>query len=592
MKEKGYLRLRISELEEHEGETECCVSSYVFETLDERYYEDLHNPSDAPINQLIIVEIDNDHIVSWDFFDDGQPRSILNNQVKDIAFVRLKQSGQEVTERDFESAKNRARELENFLHLVNDGRWTHIRVTPYAIEDVSAPGAGFGLFYSFRNIREKMEEQWPGRYDEHNYWHGWGGHRSGLLGEAYVNSSKAWTYTGGVRTVKHEQGHSFGSGHSSTEGNEYGDPTCIMAKARAGFNAPQMIKQKQIPEDEIVEVESGKTYFLLPVECSHIDKRSGETRILQVGKHMLSTRKIKNQSDLGVSNLSYNPNKNTIFIHKASTHQLANPMYEGKILPGESKEVDGVLIKNSKVKEDVIRVETGTNVDSVDFPQPLKMLSGDPITEQHSRLWHTPEYKHQGFDMFFMPEKNQLVGYWFTHHAKGKHNGQSVHHKHNGKEWFMLDGSIDPETNVVTFDVVYHAGRVQKKVGYGSLRIVDGKMLLRSYTENYGRDHFYLVPATTVRETPIGLYESGEYEGYTVSKYKTGDNKDIYVVYYYGHAGQDGLQWYVYMGSDPESLSGYEIEGKYKQTFEGKVLDISPISLTDVEKHDLIYKGS
>lgn len=567
---KGYLREVASTLENND-ETECCTYSYVFMSDNEdTHIEDVENISKAPINRRIKVEFDENKLISWEYLQ--QTLSFINENIKDIALVKVVEEGN-LRPEYYTEVEKEAKDLQHFYTLTNTNKWETVVVTPYVVENT--PRQSVGLYnFRFSEVRDQMEAQHPGKYDEHTYFHGWGGHNGNILGLAFINSDKAWTYASGQRTIRHEQGHNFGCNHSSTENAEYGDPTCIMAKARCGFNLSQLAKMKLIEEEDIVEAEKNSTYYIVPAEVPHTDMKTGEYKGILLKKvgtgypYMLSTRKTSEQSYLG-----YGETENVLHVHKVHPTFSNNPRFETTINPGESKDLHGFTVNNIVGKDGVIKVGID-NPTSSDWPDSLPIVEGDQPEEGQSGVWHNPDFKHQGIDILIDTEREKFVGYWFTYHPQGPHT-LDFPAKHNGKEWLMLDGEL--KDGYVDITIYSLHGRERKTEGVGTMVFDGDTALFRFYTKMFGRDSWNLEKLTPTKSGTTGIWSSGKFEGYSVAQYNGG-----YAVYYYGHGPYNNVVWEAYQGNDIRALPGYSITNSYKRGFPGELEELPPLNLQKV----------
>jgi hypothetical protein len=542
----GHLRLVKETNEEF-----TCSSCYIFEADNGEFIHPVNNESNAPINVHIYASFEDKILVSWDHHPIA---TYIENDRKDVALVHVVNPGN-VTESAWNRVNLGARRLERFIHHANRyKRWTTIRVTPYVIENNI--GHGLGLLFPFNrsDVREQMEEQWPGRYEDHVYWHGLGGHRSGILGHAYVNSNRAWTFTGDWRTIQHEQGHNFGSNHSTAGNDEYGHPHCIMARARAGFCGAQMMGLGLIEEDHISYDDNNSTQFLAPLECNPKDLRVGEKQIVRLGNFVLSTRKTRDQSELGSGS------DGTIYIERGPS--FTYPSYHGQITPGNSRDVSDFTVKNVGNKEGITQVIIGNSPEK-EYPKSLEPMASDVSfdNESISGLWDDPTYKRQGLDITVIPDSNQISGYWYTFHPRGSHGVPPA--RKTSREWFELDGTIINDS-YIHVDIYHYPNREQVKVGEGTITIIDGIMKFRSYTKNFGRESLNLKRFTSHKKE-WGLWKTGTHEGYSVAKYTIqNENRDIWVAYRYGHGGIGDLEWNVLDGKNLTDLTRHTFDGVYK----------------------------
>jgi hypothetical protein len=432
----------------------------------------------------------------------------------------------------------------------------------------------------------------PTVVDRHNYWHGYGGFRSGILGLAHVNGRKAWTYSGGQRTIRHEQGHNFGCPHSKTPYNEYGHPACVMAKARCGFCTSQRMHMNLVRDEFTDRCNDSGVFFLAPVECNDRDIRQGEIKSLWLpgpgrSGYVLSTRKPQEQHPNGPSGIEVGE----IMVERSIVP--GEVVYEGTIKEGKKREVGGMDVHNAGVVDGTVKVVVGSNAEPRQWPTAMSMPAGDMITEAYSGVWHNPNYKHQGIDLFVDSENGQITGSFFTHAPEGKKRefiGSVIDVP--TPRWYVADGWIDSETGIADCTIYSTHARERKVQGRGTIRISAREMLFRFHTKGLGRDSWRMEMATPTRKSPSGIFESGTHEGYTVGTYAVpdeyGDLRDIHVVYEYSY-WNDYLVWRVYSGHDPSALRGLETEGHYKSTYEYPAESVGFIDLENAMSHTRVF---
>jgi hypothetical protein len=588
---RGHLHLLV---QTNDDENQSCSQYYEFECDDGRIIEVTHAQG-VPLEEHIDALFNEDYskIVGYEPVNDGV-LAYRSQQVKSVALVRVVQPHL-LDAQDWEMAKRAAKQLYDFLHHSNNGFWTSIEVIPYVIANEEGQSLGPTTYTFHHDIKERMREQYPDDptvVDRHNYWHGYGGFRSGILGLAHINGRKAWTFSGGQRTIRHEQGHNFGCPHSKTQYNEYGHPGCVMAKARCGFCASQRLHMNLVREELQDKCNDSGEYHLIPVECNDRDVRSGEIKSLWLpgpGRmgYILSTRKPQQQHPNGPSGVE----EGEIMVERAIVP--GEVVYEGTIAEGASRDVGDFSVRNVATKDGAVKVLVGSGSESSHWPETMGMPSGDIINEQHSAVWHDPNYKHQGVDLFFNSQNNQLTGYFFTHDAEGQkreHIGSVVDIP--SPRWYVIDGYVDTDTGLADCTIYSTYGRERKLQGSGTIRVSGNEMLFRFYMKDFGRDSWRLKMATPTRKAPSGIFESGTLEGYTLGTYlvpgEDGELYDNHVVYEYTY-WNDYPVWNVYSGHDESALKGLEPTGYYKCTYEHTPEEIGVIDLSNVMENERIF---
>lgn len=532
-------------------------------------FEGIANDIGAPTNTPINAQIADNKLVRWDW-SDRHTLAMIDQMRKDIALILLREEG-DIRPGDQEMIEGDALALEQFWSLAHDDLWSEVSVTPYVAENttVNRPGLNF----TWESIRDQLEPQHPEKYNNHTYWHGVGG-KNDANGLAYRWSRRAWTFNlyrghrGRRRTQQHENGHNFIGPHSSGPNREYG-PDCIMGQGFCGPNASARISAGIIRDDAVDQLEENGVMFLAPIESSYFDLRSGEKHaaLITTGhpRHLLSTRKNRNQCQLGYGEVGQ------VHVHEFHNGGKQNPIYLGKIMPGESRDVGGLEVRNVGHENGVVKISTGGDAD---WPKAQEPISGDAITESLSGIWHDSRYKHQGFDLTFHDGK--LTGYWYGHHPRGKHMQSDMSH-HSGRRWMILQGH--DSGGYIEFEAWSADGGKLVEQGKGTIRFDGDTALLRWQTGFYGREHYRL---TRVSPPKINQrqYSFGDHSGISACEYdipktdEQGRVKTVRVtfVFYFG-PGQGGQDW-KYMDGSPDSLTVYGMEQQHRDTHEGEVKEL------------------
>jgi hypothetical protein len=558
----GYLRLVMQMSTSGE-----CSGYYAFEADSGAYFEPVQNKAGAPTGTHIVACFEGNVLVKWDWHP---VQSVLDQLNKDIALLRVVNPN-EPYDNALMLVNRAANELEYYLTLINRGvRWTNIRVTPYVI--INVDNQPLGLQFQWHRYRDQMEQQWEGRYEQHIYWHGWGGHRPGILGHAHAPGLRAHTYGGQQRTIRHEQFHNFAALHSWHGNNEYGHFGCIMARGLCGICGSHMYGQYLIPEDKVVHVEKNRTYFLLPVENDPKDIRNDELQALRIGNHTVSTRKLRDELETGISNESHG----TVLIER-DRPTARSPILTHVVRPGQTAQVDGYVIKAAGYKGGVTRITVDQGA-IAPFPEALPPIEADKefSHENISGVWFSPSQHSQGLDLFCNDATGHVWGYWFTFHARGSLGAGPS--KTTGREWFKFDGHVQ-DGGFVEFDIFQYRSRTPKKVGEGTLTLMEGRMKVRFHCLNYARDSLLLQRLTSPK-LEQGVWEVGEREGYSVAQYYNAeDGKHLWAAYYYGHTGIGDLTWQELGGTSLRAMQRHEYDGVYKMTYPARHHDRGVVDL-------------
>lgn len=517
--------------------------------------------SDAPKNILLELEIEGDTIVSWDYTG---PLQKVNLTDKNICLARVVSDERYVTEERKQKLDRIRKDMLHFFRVQCHGRWT-LSCTSYLYADDQS-----------RTLESYSFQQAPIEFDDHNYWWGIGGFRSGLSGHAWLGGTKAWNYTSEGKVIWHEGGHNFGAGHSATPDHEYGSPS-NMAKGTDGFNAHHLYKLKLMHDEEIIEAEDKGTYFLLPIECDPRDRINGEYRAIRLvnghTKFILSTRKSRSQHFTGVRE------EGQIQIHSPKTNAWTSStsVYHGIINEGDVKEVNGFQIKHAGTKDGVVMVEVnGGSTADVQFPQPLKPPKGDALSEP--MIWHDPEHKQQGIWLIPIPDENRVIGFWFTYHPKGEHRDSNLRQT-SGHRWLEIQGEIKDGYTDLKF---YYPDneKSMREVGSGTLTVSDNSGKLRCYTSLFGRINLSLEP-TTQPMKDVQIWETGTSEGYVI-----GDVDSHTVAYHFGYSGRD--QRWLECHGNRTTVERYHHKHRFMETEKGTYNSIGTIDFDNNPK--VIFK--
>jgi len=547
-----------------------CDSRYAFIAFDSDDMDFVDNVAQAPADEIIEARFDGSKLVGYERL---LIRAFVDETIKDIALIRWVSPENYNGEDGFAEVRQAAKEMEDHKRRINEigQTWGRVEVTPYyLVNDGEIKPGPTGFDYN--RIKDKMLAQHPDKFDQHTYWHSWGGAMSGYAGLAYQNWNKAWTAGNAhVGTILHEDGHNGSCPHTSTETQEYSKKACRMGKSNSGFCVPQLVNLKQIPESLIPIAENDKTYFIVPAEVPNSDLRNNEVKGIQLvpdaGYPMvLSARKSTEQSPVGGERT-----RDRLYIQRAKLSGGPNVYDIGHLHEGESQDIAGKTVWYNGVLDGVIQVTIGESNEHP-WPESLPPVPGEAFTTNESRIWHNDNYAHQGIDLFTLPEKGKVIGYWFTHNPLG--DRRIGHIKVPSTEWFIVDGDIDPETNVAYATIYACHGREKRREGAGTLRFDGQRILFRYYTEMVGRDHQQLTPLTPVKSGDFGVWETGEFEGYVVSEYGS-----TTVAYHFGHGLASSLAWTPYMGHNRTQLPGSVTTGRYKQHYAIPAQTVASIDL-------------
>lgn len=523
-------------------------------------YEGILNACNAPVNVPIKAQTADNRLVSYEYAH--KPRAQTTSTLK-MCLLQVVDSPEDDTESLRKTLKRYAREWEH--HMRTQDPEGEYRCTPCIVVDNTQ---GRGLFFAPRQVKDQIPD-----FESFTHWAIRGGHKSGIKGEAYLNSDKLAWYSGDVDTFVHETHHMYkGRGHSNGgDGQDYGDSTCIMGRALTGLNAYHVVGLGL--SDRIVEVSDSDTVYLVPIEVHPNDLRNGEQHVAKVEhngrKFLLSLRKSEDQNFCGLRN----HDADTLFIHAPEGNQWwrVRSLYKGST-EGE-REIEGITFRN--LGGGKIQIIINGPAPESEKPKPLPVVPEDSINESMSGIWHDHRYKQQGFD--FTVHDGKLTGYWYGHHPRGKHMQSDMSH-HSGRRWMILQGH--DSGGYIEFEAWSADNGNLVEEGKGTIRFEGDEALLRWNTEMYGREHYRLTRVSPPKKN-ARHYTFGNHSGISVSDYH-----DFTVVFYFG-PGQGGQDW-KYMEGHPDSLKVYNMEQKHRETHDGEVTELGDAKIVSEEEFEML----
>lgn len=376
---KGYVR----EIQQLGAKNHHCQEQIWFEDLDGGIIQ-LHGVRpNTPRNQLIEAYIEDYVLVHFNTL----VMSVVEQSNKDIGFLYVLEPGQTATNQHRANAERMAGNFQNHLRRCSKGVWT-VNVTPYVIE-------------GYEGARDVIRADWNwlrSHSGNHLYYHGWGGSKSGLKGESYVNFWYSWTYTiGDLHTLMHEQGHAFGLRHANSDFGEYGGEG-IMSYSGQSYNPPQQTVLRTIDEESVYEVEPNSS-----VQVFLIDGDSDPSaRIPGTFKGAILRRNYSSPWMISIFN-------GKLLSNHADGHSFATTVSTPPVFPVELVDSDRGIYRVN------IRWDQGRPP-----PSPQSMPE-EPIPSQthplRSGLFYRQNTTAQGFDLWFSEQSTQ--GFWATSDDRG-----------------------------------------------------------------------------------------------------------------------------------------------------------------------------
>lgn len=475
---------------------------------------------------------------------------MIHETRKDIAVTKVVRDEGAISPEQFARLDHIAAEYVHRYRLWCRGEWEVSATTYMVVSDYPRT-----LLFPFAQVRDQMEAQHPGKYDEHTYWMLVGGGTGQHLGEARTGYNRIGNWAETEHVALHEGGHAFGMGHETGQGNEYGG-IGWMAHAFAAPCAHHESRLGILKEGEFADLTDSAGLHLVPLETLSLNP--GEHRAARIEvidgheayRYWFETRLMQIQSILGVSNL-FSPGD--VFIHRPEVRwHSPESVYLGRVSVGGEMELPGgVTVRNEGFDGVSSRVSIEVNgrpAEFTDLPTVDPAPGGEP-EESHSGLWWNPQYPREGFD--FTIRGNQFIGYWYGYGPDG------------GRKWMILDGRVQGDH--ITFDAISCPNGNQVQEGGGWLSFDGDKAELLIESQMYGREHFTLDRLSPPKSDPL-LASAGNLRGISIATYH--GNR---VGHWYGPEG-----WYLLDGSDalqidsrhhdetevePERVGSVRIEG-------------------------------
>ncbi len=485
------------------------------------HVERIENAANAPTGQIILAEFSGRRLTDWDEAEGYGDGDI------DVGLIHAVSDESDATDSQREIVARHALAFERAYSYAYHRR---VRCEPYVVVDPHQPR---GLTYHPNVVRDQIAH-----FDEHTHWIIRGGHKQGIDGEAYMGTPKAAWYSGPVSVAMHEIGHCLGLGHARGNGYEYGGQVSWMASRNTcGLNAQQAHHQAVLGPHKHITGSGGA--WLVPLDTHASDCQDGEYAAILAeneggGYVWVCTRLTREQSPIG----AHRPLDTVHVVAPVGGLDATTTEYLGFIQPGEERTYRGIRIRNHGggllTRVSINGGEPGEE------PAPRAVEAALPLTEEHNLIWHDARFAFQGVDLHIRGD--QAVGYWYTHEIDG------------GRTFRILDGHI--RGGVWEFDILDTSGRQSRREGHGRMWLTsEGRGRLEYRCDSWGIGHFLMTPAAPRREDG-GAFESGEAEGFSVSKW--GDRMAAYRFHYDG----DRSTWTLYEGGD--ALTIYKPESRFR----------------------------
>lgn len=514
---------------------------------------------------------------------------------------------------EWESVKKAAYKIWAF-YTDKLGHTKDYEVRGYCLVTESTAGKGYYLEDIISEYKQSEElvfgqqNTWKQEFEEYKFkwYHAWSGSSSSYCGWGRVGSAGSMTYqscTKGWKTMVHELGHNFGRRHSQRiDGenpnwtvSEYGDNTCRMGQADAGFNSIQALKLGGVPNHLVASpsTESEK-FVLVPLELSEHAMHPGEVKIVNDGYFYYSTRdKMTNPWDVP-NTQKYSTLTSNIYTHSYQFPNMPDSSQgsnRGKTqLWGESAPDNDSIsqgISSVNTHENFVKRVLNFTVDGQEAPDPViqtgfpKHVPGVSLEEWHSGLWYNPNMDGQGFDIHI--KNGKLVLVWYTYDRDLPTGGTFPPQR------FYI-ASCNTHEGLEEFDIVTTEGgtfsdpsqRVEKTIGKGQLYFfsdTQGVFLYDTEEHGYGAVEITNLVKTS-DDSRNGFWWDSARAGEGLTFNMLDQNRCIGYLYtydrpktmYYGTVPRSTQRWYLFEGIFSTDDKGDYFQCKIYQPWKGQAL--------------------
>jgi hypothetical protein len=610
----GYLRLvEASGIDEHtEGKQE-----FYFEYEPEKFYrvwfKTLEQADLVPINKLIALSVEKEknekgrYVVAETkkFFSVlDEPIPYINPGEKEKKHVGLfvqlplsKKGNQSTYEQTLKKSKTLASLVERYWKTVGDRFWD-VKCRGFVIYSDQIPEMWKNNYN--RALCFQYMEDHPEEFEDFdmNYWHVHGTPKTQYCGWATLSGNGSMTYAGcDEQTIIHEVGHNFGARHSTKDGNEYGDLTCVMGWGHTLPNAVQRYRSFGVEKfDKVLHLggtsEESRQVLLAPIELDHHILRDDEYQLLVIpGSIYFSLRKsVGFWPTLESGNDIDDP---VLYVHSYRTDRKTELMNTLKV--GSTYNTGNITVKYVEAGLERAKLEV-----LIDGAKTTKSISIDPefpdiipsasLEESHSGLWFDPRFPGQGFDIQI--KNGRLLWFWYTQDTE-----------YDSRRYYL--GTCSLSEGLETFDIITYEGGTfdkpssykEKIIGKGQLYFLGPNNGVFNYaTEEHGRGSVPLTRLLSSNTNGVWWNKNRAGEGFTVHLFKNKFNEEhCWLAWYVYGKGESKIPWGTIPGT---TQRWFTLEGKkqsngiYKceviEIIGSKFMQYSDIEVTSIGSAELM----
>lgn len=487
-----------------------------------------------------------------------------------VALVRFLELGDRISDKTLESTARRAKQLQDEYRRMG---FLDIIVKPHVINTYEGSRSLRAFNWSW--LRNYLKENDPDTYYTH--YHGWGGYKQGICGQAWLGGTKAWTYgMCGIDTMIHEQGHNFGLHHAGTpNGGEYGERDTYMGsnRRRHDMNTPHLYELNVIDPEDVKKMKYGEAGIFYLAQGSKntlsLPPKVDKIVILDTSEH----------GNYRIASVSYFDE--SVRIHTPSLpnrDSFIKTTRQKIIKEGSHDEFEGIKVHFIEQKNDVAKVSIKYGNEEVQdnntWPKFIVPEDNHVITSSISGVWRNSDWSAQGLHVRYLgKERSQLFVGWLSWNEDDK------------PEWLWSVMNIN-EGNFASGPL--RSGKNASIVGEAQMYFFnEHEGNFRSIaSHNYGG--YFTFPVTRLSqgmESEInGFYGIGNGEGLSLEL--TSRNTVVgYIYTYYTRHRRSYTDWKMALGDYGEPLTIYDVDGgvrgikaDFKVTPEDGKLDISRLT--------------